>query len=50
MTAGVTFLSIMHKAAAIDQDTMKPEITQIYKKKTKGVWTHWTSYATHILY
>jgi hypothetical protein len=39
MTEGVMLLSIMHKTAAIDQDAMKPEIMQIYKKKQRGVNT-----------
>jgi hypothetical protein len=32
-------LSIMHTTPATDQDTMKPEIMQIYKKNKGGVDT-----------
>jgi hypothetical protein len=41
-------LSAIHRTAPVDQDTMKPEIIQFYNK-TKEMWTHWTSTATHIL-
>jgi hypothetical protein len=43
------FLSTMHRTAPIEQDTMKSEVIQFYNK-TKGMWTHWTSTVTHILY
>lgn len=39
-------LSAVHRTAPIVQDTMKSEIIQFYNK-TKGMWTHWTSTATH---
>jgi hypothetical protein len=41
MTAGVMLLSIMHKTAAIDQDTIKTEIMQISMLGGSLVTTAW---------